>query len=288
MVPRDAATATLAGAPAVTLPGTRQLDLRSHAGGRVWRVFVSLPDDPPPPGGYPVLYVLDGNALFPTAALMARAQGQRTASTGIGQGVVVGIGHPADALYDEPARAFDYTPPPPGLSARFGGGDAFLDFIERDLQPLVAREFPVDPHRRTLFGHSFAGLLVLHALFTRPGLFRDYVAASPSIWWNDRFILKERDAFAARAARATHPALQARLLITVGSLEQTPPPDAPAERVALLRERRQVDDARSLGLDLQALQAAGLQTTFREFEGENHGSAALPALRDAVRFALQP
>ena len=279
-LPRDAATATLAGAPVVTLPDTRRLDLRSSADGRVYRVFVALPEGPPPPGGYPVLYVLDGNALFPVAALMARAQARRSASTGIRPGIVVGIGYPTDEPYDEQARAFDYTPPAPGLSPEFGGGDAFLDFIERDLQPFIAREFPVDARRRTLFGHSFGGLLALHALFTRPGLFADYVAASPSIWWNDGFILKEREAFAARSTP------RARVLVTVGSREQAPPTGASAERAALLRQRGQVDAARSLGLDLERLRPAGLQAGFREFEGENHGSAALPALQRAIEYAL--
>lgn len=283
-LPHDTVTATLIDAPAVTLPNTRQLDLRSRADGRVYRLFVAPPEGPPPPDGYPVLYVLDGNALFPAAVQMARAQAQRSASTGVRPGIVVGIGYPTDALYDEPSRTFDYTPPAPRLSPEFGGGDAFLDFVERDLQPLLAREFPVDARRRTLFGHSFGGLLVLHALFTRPGLFAGYVAASPSIWWNDRFILKERDAFAARMTGAP---LRARLLITVGSREQTAPPGASAERVALLRERRQVDAARDLGLDLERLQPAGLQVAFREFEGESHGSAALPALQRAVEYALR-
>jgi len=121
-------------------------------------------------------------------------------------------------------------------------------------------------------------------LFTRPGLFAGYVAASPSIWWNDRFILKERDAF---MGRADHSTLPAHVLITVGSREQTPPPGASAERAALLRERSQVDAARSLGLDLTRLQSTGLQAEFRELEGENHGSAALPALQRAIEYALR-
>lgn len=278
-----AAQALLATAPPVTLPHTRQLDLRSRAKARSYRIFVALPDAPPPPDGYPVLYLLDGNALFPAAALMARAQARRSAATGVSPGIVVGIGHATDALHDGPARAFDYTPPAPGLSAKHGGGDAFLDFVERELQPLLAREFPVDPRRSTLFGHSFGGLLALHALFTRPGLFSGYVVASPSIWWNDRFILGERDAF---AARAQPPARQARVLITVGSREQTPSPGVSAERAALQRERSQVDAARALALDLGRLEAAGLQVTFRVLEGENHGSAAFASLRHAIEFAL--
>lgn len=162
--------------------------------------------------------------------------------------------------------------------------DAFLDFIEHELQPLVAREFPVDDRRNTLFGQSFGGLLVLHALFTRPGLFADHVAASPSIWWNDRHILKEHDAYVGRATDARP---EARVLITVGSQEQTPPPGTSAERAAMLRERRQVDASRELAADLGQLRSAGLRPEFLEFEGESHGSAVLPALQRAVERAFR-
>ncbi len=51
---------------AMTLPDTLQWDLHSSQGS-AYRVFLYRPPGPPPANGYPVLYVLDGNAMFLTA-----------------------------------------------------------------------------------------------------------------------------------------------------------------------------------------------------------------------------
>src|SRR3546814_16304406 len=52
-----------AGWQPVQLPHSSQRDLHSQRTGKDYRIFVSEPRHAPPPGGYPVLYVLDGNAL---------------------------------------------------------------------------------------------------------------------------------------------------------------------------------------------------------------------------------
>ncbi|WP_253816324.1 hypothetical protein [Myxococcus xanthus] len=42
---------------------------------------------------------------------------------------------------------------------------------------------------------------MLHAFFTRPTSFDTFIAGSPSIWWNDRYVLTEKTAFLERFAR---------------------------------------------------------------------------------------
>ena len=189
-----AAPAQLLQAPAATLPGTHQQDLRDPASGHTWRIWVQRPAGPAPATGHPVLYVLDGNACFALAAQLARNSAGRPADMRGNQSsaVVVGIGHPGDAPYDQPARQRDYTPPPPGGSAtaQAGGADLLLGFIARELQPRIAAAFPVDAQRQTITGHSFGGLFVLHALFTRPAQFTRYAATSPSVWWNQGQVLQ--------------------------------------------------------------------------------------------------
>src|SRR6185312_6484436 len=51
-----------------------QFDLPSKISGRTYRIFVHTPPTPPPPGGYPVLYVTDGNGTFPVAAGQAELE----------------------------------------------------------------------------------------------------------------------------------------------------------------------------------------------------------------------
>ena len=300
VIAMSAMTATLAGCGTsaggrwqqgrpVTLPGSRAVAMTDRHG-TVRELFVGMPEGRPPAGGWPVLYLLDGNATFPTALLLVRNLALRA---GFEPAVVVGIGYPAGRAFDEGARARDYTPPAPGLPAdgRHGGAEQFLDFIAQDLQPMIAAECAGDPQRQFLFGHSLGGLLVLHALFTRPGLFAAHLAASPSIWWHDRQILSRLPAFiagrsAVRPAVGPTEPIAVRLLLTVGELEQTPPPEMPAERAALLRQRRQVDSARELAARLAGL--PGVVCELRELPGESHGTAMLTALQRAIEFTLAP
>ena len=279
--------------PEVTLPGTQRGVVRSAHTGREYAVLVHVPASPPPACGHPVIYLLDGGLLFPTAHTLARLAEHAGARLGLApvQPLVVGIGPLQAGELHDPARGEDYTPPAPDLSdtgdshsPRQGGGERFLDFLETELKPLIARRHRVDPARQALVGHSYGGLLVLHALFTRPGMFSTHVAGSPSIWWNRRDILREKDAFIARGV-PPDPARRA-LLLTVGELEQTPTPalDGTA-RDAMIHARRMVDGARELADELAGLSGAlALEVAFRLIPGENHIGAALPMLGHAFAF----
>ena len=268
----------------------QQREITSAATGRAYRIFVFVPSAPPPPAGHPVLYMLDGNSTYPLAASLLQLAEHSTNPAGITPGILVGIGYPGDAPINLAARAEDYTPPSPDLSAtgdlsgnKQGGADRFLDFIENELKPRLAADFKIDPARQTLFGHSYGGLFTLHTLFTRPAAFQRYVAASPSVWWNDRHILTEKNAWLKTRASTAAPAAP-RLLITVGSLEQTPSRDPRlAHRAELVIARRQVDNARDLAAELAA---AGLPAEFILLEKDNHGTARVPSIVHALGVAF--
>ena len=70
----------------VSIPNTRQVRFTSAINGEPYTLFVSIPFIPPPPGGYPVYYVLDGDAYFSTAVVGSRLLQENAA-------VVVGIDH---------------------------------------------------------------------------------------------------------------------------------------------------------------------------------------------------
>jgi len=78
-----------------------------------------------------------------------------------------------------------------------GGADRFLDFIQTELVPEIEKRYATQPYR--LFtGHSFGGLFAIHALINRPELFNAYLAASPSLWWDDFHTLHQAQGFFAK------------------------------------------------------------------------------------------
>lgn len=226
---------------------------------------------PPPAAGYPVLYLLDGNAAM--AALTAAP----AASAPEGSVLLVAVGYETEAYFDTDARALDYTPPladgrpvvDPRVPGRRGGGaDDFLDFLAQQLMPRIAAQWPVHATQRGIWGHSYGGLLVLHALFKRPGMFAFHAAASPSLWWHAPLMAQSAQAFAAGPA-AVRPT---RLLLLHGEREQ----------------RRGVDAAPPGGQALIALArtlaaAPGVLVQRRDFAGLGHGAMFSAALGPAIR-----
>ena len=73
----------------------------------------------------------------------------------------------------------------------------------RQLKPFVAERYPIDRTGQIIWGHSLGGLIVLRALFRNPDSFSTFVLSSPSIWWNDREILADEEAFSKRVRTGT-------------------------------------------------------------------------------------
>ncbi|MBR0680467.1 alpha/beta hydrolase [Roseomonas eburnea] len=272
-----------AGAMPVVVPGAHCFDVPRDNGG-VYRVMIAVPEGPPPAAGFPVLYHLDGNAVFASMVEALRIQGARGLATGVGPGIIVGIGYAVDGPFDRLRRTLDYTPPadPATLGERpdggewspTGGAEAFLEVLEARVKPMVAGLAPVDPARQALFGHSLGGLFALHTLLARPCAFARIVAVSPSLWWNGGSLLRELD-----VRHASLPATRARVMLAVGGEEE--PPETPGEdpHAARRRAHRLITNARAFADRLPA-------EVFRILPGENHGSAVHAALGPALRFAL--
>lgn len=263
---------------AVVVPQSEQIDLEGP-GGRVYRLLVHRPAGPAPEGGHPVIYLLDGNAVFATAVEAMRLQSARPTAIGVAPAVIVGLGYPIAGPIDVQRRVGNYTPAPAGEA------DAFADFIETVVKPRIAAGGPVDPRRQSLVGHSLGGTFVLHVLFTRPQAFAAYVAASPAIWWADKVVLKTEAALPERLAAAPGPV---RLLITTGALEQTVAPGTPEPMATRLRAARMVDNAAELAQRLAGLSHPKLAVAHRDFPEENHVSVIPAVISRALRFVSEP
>ena len=160
-------------------------------------IQISVPAGEEPSEGFPVLYVLDGNATFDSAANIAKSMGNAANRLGLSPVAIVAIGYPKQSTFDVEKRTLDYTPK---ASAEFqkqakynyGGADQFIQFIEKELKPAIQTKIKVNTRQQSLFGHSFGGLFVLHTFMTHPETFQRYIAASPSLWFDNYALLNRQ------------------------------------------------------------------------------------------------
>lgn len=252
-----------------------------EANGIAYRIFTAAPSEAAPQGGYPVVYMTDGNRMLPIAAkLMAENSSLKA--------VFVGIGYPSGDK-DEIVRLryFDLTPPTPadqiptkGETPKTGGRDAFFDFIEKRVKPEIEKRFSIDRNRQSLFGHSLGGLFTLYALFNHPDSYQAYSAADPSIWWNGRSILTDKDRFVTAFKADPKPM---RLLIE-NSGKRTVHQDMTQEDMKRVNALRGGPSGDELYEELSGLPR--FETAYRRFENENHGSMIPLTVADSLNFLL--
>ncbi|APT44673.1 alpha/beta hydrolase [Bacillus safensis] len=259
------------------LAGAQQLDVKD----RPYRLFIYQPDGPIPSEGFPVIYALDGNAIFATMVEALRLQSSIPEKTGVTPAVIVGIGYKTEQSH-HPQRHEDFTHQPPdqwiqrlkkGASTHsYGGAHTFFSFLEEQIKPMIEARYPINQDRQTLFGHSLGGLFTLSTLFEHPEAFQTYIAGSPSIHWYPSFLLQQEQAFQECLTQQTH---QKRLLIGVGELEQ--------DHICQMNHNAQAMKER-----LSAYAPDRLYVQYIECPREGHSSVLPVLINEAFRFALYP
>jgi predicted alpha/beta superfamily hydrolase len=141
---------------------------------------------------FPVLYLHDGQNLFDGATSFIPGQdwhvGQ-TADAVIASGqveplIIVG-------MYNTKARIREYTPT---WVPKLGGGraDRYGKFVMEEVKPFIEREYRTlpGPEHTGVGGSSLGGLVSLYLGLKHANVFGRIAALSPSIWWNQRVMLK--------------------------------------------------------------------------------------------------
>jgi predicted alpha/beta superfamily hydrolase len=209
-------------------------------------------------GPFPVLYLADGpiyiNLVASTTDILAL-------NDRLPPLVIVGIAN-TDRTRDMTPSHADEKNPDGTVHAdpTSGGADRFVDFIQKELMPEIERRYRVAPYK-IFVGHSFGGLLAVHILITRPEMFQAYIAASPSLWWdNQRTLHQAQDFFAA------HADLNKRFFFDVGN------------------------EGMDMDGPFNALQKTLMDKTPKDFHwkaavypNEDHGSSVLRAYDDGLR-----
>jgi predicted alpha/beta superfamily hydrolase len=144
-----------------------------------------------------------------------------------------------------------------------GRGPAFEAFLLDELKPYIEANYPADPGRAFLFGHSSAAVFATEMLARKPGSFSGYVIASPALWLDPAVL--------PAAAKAARSAGAARVFLAVGGAE-TPV---------------MVSDEQALA---KALSAPGSQLTVRShvYDGARHAAYFTPLFAEAFPWLLPP
>ena len=182
--------------------------LRSREAKRTYHIYVRLPQDygAEPARKYPVVYLLDGDSLFP---MIAPAHLFLTIDDKMPEAIIVGVAY---GSFAKPInnRHIDFMPSGPMVKPGESGVDAFHRFLERELLPAVESRYRADPANRILFGQSRAGAMILYSAFKQPDLFWARIASNPS-WVPGQDVFYGSPSPAARA--------DLRLLVALGTKE---------------------------------------------------------------------
>lgn len=94
---------------------------------------------------------------------------------------------------------------------RTGQSHIFSEYLRTEVIPYIEENYRTGP-RSAIVGESLAGLFITELFLKHPDTFTDYVAISPSLWWDDRNLAK-----AAPALLAEHSDAKRHLYLTMAN-----------------------------------------------------------------------
>ncbi|HWK42298.1 MAG TPA: alpha/beta hydrolase-fold protein [Croceibacterium sp.] len=281
--------------------------LDSEDGKRHYWVQIGIPKRPAPSDGYPVIYMVDGNA-----AMGLIKESELEAMDILSPPVLVAVGYDTYSRLDTLSRAYDYTPPvvqdgksiDPVVRGRPGGGaEIFANFIENTIKPRVEALTTIDRNRQTLWGHSYGGLFTLYTLHAHPNYYQRYAAGDPSLWYHDGELVQSilatpKGAVAGRTVRLMSGGGRIASATAQDQAQQSQAQNARRASVATAAAQaapRQPDTSRGLPRMpdamqrvLAALSEGGATISYRQFPGLSHGEMMGASLVPALMLAARP
>ena len=254
---------------AARLPQAFETEISSAWTGRTYRIQTAAIGEMPPEG-YPVLFVLDGEAFFPALFNIMQSLMNNPVTRSRAPCLIVGIGYAGGGVRDLAQRAADYTPPLRSNASedeqrQFGQADRFAEFIDSELTAFLESKYRLDKNETAVFGHSFGALFGLYSLLSHRR-FRRHWLVSPSIWWHNRRILDFMP--------SENWLNGIDVCLNIGALERGSDCKRREERdMAGLSERMAAE-----------LDRHGAAVFFREYQNANHGNVPFHSLTDCVEY----
>ena len=193
----------------VERPHTITGDIRRHEGfqsrylnnDRTVMVYLPPGYDPATADRYPVLYLHDGQNVFDEATSFRGDEWHvdETAQELITAGridpiIVVGVYNTGLHRVDE------YTPTPSADGESGGHADDYGRMLVEELKPFIDATYKTFPSaaNTAIGGSSLGGLLTMHLGLRYPTAFGKLAVLSPSVWWDNRVILREVEAISGK------------------------------------------------------------------------------------------
>lgn len=208
---------------------------------------------------YPVIYLMDGDYNF----LYVSGLVEQISAIGgkIPEMIVVGLSDKGHSDYVK-----DCTPADKKLSPE-GRSDKFLEFLSQELKPQMDSLYLTSPCD-FLVGQSLGGLFAINALLNQPLAFQNYIAISPSLWWDDFSAAKEVPDFFEKYEN-----LERSLYLTLGN-----------ERgMGVLGFANALDVGEFADTYLKKT-PLGLDYVFRQYPDENHNSVGSISISDGLKW----
>lgn len=158
-------------------------------------VYCPRPDSADVNKRFPVLYIMDADNHFELIAQYVDYL-SRPDVLAMPKAIVVGITNTdrrRDLTPTESILDYSGKPDSNNRSKQSGGNENFLQFIRTELIPAIDKNYKTESYR-IFAGHSFGGLSAINCMLTHPDMFNAYIAVSPSLWWDNEYLLKFADA----------------------------------------------------------------------------------------------
>lgn len=154
--------------PADAFENVSKVTIHSEVLNEDRNVFIALPEDYDKQNKFPVLYMLDGEMIFPYSEALESMEDAK-----IGSHIIVGIQTNVNRNRDMIPVAIESRP-------GSGGAEAFLTFIVAELKPYIDSTYRTSGFD-ILYGASNAGLFTLFAMLEQPAIFDAYISSSTMI-----------------------------------------------------------------------------------------------------------
>ncbi len=227
------------------------------------------------PQKYPVLYLLDGDAHFHSVTGLLQILGTGVNGTYVVPEMIVVAIPNTDRTRDLTPTHVEKDPqgkPQPFLKTS-GGMPNFFKFLQTELIPKIDGGYRTAPFR-VFVGHSLGGITTINALYTIPETFNAYVAIDPSLWYDDRVLLKKAKDIVSKPAAFAGRALFVGQANTINADDTT--------------TNVHFSSIVQFNGVLEGYNQSGLRYAYKYYPSDDHGSVPMIAEYDALRFIFAP